>query len=256
MAHEELNTLTMERYLAYLRERVSSTSVNTYYRALKTFFTHLSTRALIDENPMDKIQTPKIPKTSPEILTETEMGMLFKAAKDNKRNGVRDYALVMFLFETGARAGEIAKLKVKDVDFSNKSARVLGKGSKSRTVFFRESTKAALLSLLAERDISSGNQYLFYSERGESLSISGQRQIVKRVAKRAGIKDKRIYTHLLRHNFGTFFIKNGGGESALMGLLGHTTTTTTKIYVHLVETDLQGAHEKYSPMHRIAGMEM
>lgn len=244
---DEVTPHTINAYLARLRETRRSSTANSYCRALRTFFNYLLAEGLLDHNPMANTKTPPVTEEYPEVLDETEAAALIRAAKQNDR----DHAVILFLLDTGARASEVTGLKVGDIDITRRSAKVFGKGRRSRAVFFNEKTARALARWMSHDKRGNPKDWLFPSQRGGRLTASGLRQMIKRTAKRAGLENTRIYTHLLRHTFATYYVKQGGDAHTLTRLLGHKSIKTAQIYVNLVSKDLEEAHKKFSPVGRL-----
>lgn len=135
-------------------------------------------------------------------------------------------------------------------------AQVTGKGNKTRFVYFQEPTKMALAQYITSTGRKRPDEFVFLSQRGGPLSVSGILQMIKRVSARAGLEDRRVYTHLIRHTFGTYYVKQGGDALTLQELLGHSSLATTRIYVHMGNQDLKEAHGKFSPVGRMVEMGM
>lgn len=247
---DEITSHTIIAYLAWLRENRRSSTANSYCRALRTFFNYLVVEGILDRNPMANIRTPRVSEEYPAVLDEKEAAALIRAAKRSDR----DYAIVLFLLDSGARASELTGLKYCDIDMDRCSAKVLGKGGRSRTVFFNERTARALAKWMSRNTRGNARDILFPSQRGGRLTVSGLRQIIKRTARRAGLENIRVFTHLLRHTFATYYVKQGGDAHTLTGLLGHKSVKTAQIYVNLVSRDLEEAHRKFSPVGRLESL--
>lgn len=244
---EELTPGTVRSFLAGLLGDHKITTVSCYCRTLRTFCHFLLREGLIDEDPMRDIKTPKVPRKYPYVLSEEEIAELLSAARRN----ARDYAIVLFLLDTGVRASELTGLHVDDVDFSTMSARVFGKGSKSRTVFFSHTTARALARWKSKRPDIAHEHAFFLSQRRAELTVAGLRQMLKRLQARSTVKDKKVCPHVLRHCFATIYAKEGGDSHSLACLMGHTSTKMAEVYVHMAGRDLARSHRRWSPVEKL-----
>lgn len=223
-------------------------TVATYYANLHAFFRWLEREELIETSPMAKIDPPISRRDAVQPLTPEQARALLKAAQRG-RHARRDEAILLFLLDTGVRASELCGLRLSDLDLAGRTARVLGKGNKSRPVGFSGSTAKALWQYLL-RDPRQESDPVFLSERGGPMDRSSLRQMICRVSKAAGVK---AHPHLFRHTYSVEFLRAGGNQFSLMASLGHTTTTMTSRYVSLAEADVQRAMRQFSPVERLKG---
>lgn len=244
-APEEITAHDVRSYLANLN--CSTVTVNIHCRTLRAFLNFLVKNGYIERNPMDTVPTPRVPRVFPYVLSEEEVAALLKVARSSER----DYAVLLFLLDTGVRASELVGLSVDDLSLAARSARVFGKGAKERMVFFSDVTARALARWLSVREPAAFVDSLFVNRRGEVLTSSGVLQLVRRLGKRAGLEGKRVSPHTLRHTFATLYVKEGGDAHSLQQMLGHTTTKMAEAYVNLVGRDLAEAHRRYSPVGRL-----
>lgn len=240
----ELTPGTIRSFLAGLSDDHKITTVSSYCRALRAFCHFLLREDLIEEDPMKDIRTPKVPRKFPHILSEEEVTELLSVAKRNPR----DYAILLLLLDTGVRASELITLYIDDVDISAMSARVFGKGGKSRTVFFSPVTAKALARWKAKRPDIPHERAFFLSQRGGELTVSGLRLMLKRLQARSAIKDKKVCPHVIRHCFASLYAKEGGDPHSLAALMGHTSTKMAEVYVHMAGRDLARSHRRWSPV--------
>jgi site-specific recombinase XerD len=163
----------------------------------------------------------------------------------------RDEAILLFLFDTGARASEFCGLKMSDLDLSAHRATVLGKGRKTRLLFFGRVTAKAIWQYLRETPRES-HEALFRPDRGchagERFSPAGLLHFFKRLGKAAGIHSVRCSPHTARHTFAVTFLRNGGNVFTLQQMPGHTSLAMTRRYVVLAEADMEAQHREYSLM--------
>ena len=152
-----------------------------------------------------------------------------------------------FLVDSGVRLAELCGLRRKHIDFSNMTARVLGKGDKERTVYFGMKASKALRDYLREEDRKEEDP-IFLSRRGEALTDTGVQQLIDRLGEAAEIRGVRCSPHTFRHTCAVQFLRSGGNQFSLMKLLGHNDLRMTSRYVLLAEADLENQHRAHSPV--------
>ena len=225
---------------------VTSRTVKDYHGHLRTFFRWVVEEGGLEVSPLERIPVPVDRADIVEPFTTEQVNSLLAAAK-RSRHARRDEALLLFLLDTGVRASELCALRLSDVDMSQKRATVMGKGHKSRPVYFGRTTARALWSYLKE-DERTPEDPLFVSERGEALTRSGLLQLIERLGGEAQIRSARCSPHTFRHTFAVSFLRNGGNQFTLMQLLGHTNLQMTARYVKLAQADVENQHRQYSPV--------
>lgn len=219
-----INKNDIRYFLANCFSNLKPSSVNTKIYCLKGFFQWLTDEEIIPKNPARLIKDNKVPKRLRKSLTVTELERLRIACKD-----VKERALLEFLFATGCRVSEAVNTNVSDLDLSNNSLRVIGKGDKQRIVFFSGKSKLHLQNYLETRtDI---NPALFISSKFpyQRMSKRGIEVIISKLGKRAGI-ERPVFPHLLRHTMATLGLQAGANITTIQHLLGHTTPATTQTY--------------------------
>ena len=217
--------------------------------ALRMFHRFLAEEGKVPENVTDALESPKLWKHLPEILSLSEVEELLKAPDSRRLSGLRDLALLELLYAAGLRASEIASLKVSQADLEGGMLRVMGKGSKERMVPIgrkaREVLKRYLRRSRAEGP-AGGSEYLFLSRAGRPISRQTVWSILKKYARRRGLR-KKIYPHILRHSFATHLLENGADLRVVQELLGHSDISTTQIYTHVEKSRLKSIHQKFHP---------
>ena len=237
----KITTDDIRAYITYLgQERhLADTTLQTHINSLRAFFGWLRVEEKIRKNPMNKIHSLKIDKKNArKALNAEEMERLRDACKD-----YREKALVEFLVSTRCRLSEIAGLKFSDLNFTDRSVIVHGKGDKDRVVYF--SDKASFL-IREYQKTRKGGEGLFVSSKTsyQALKPRGIQRILQSISERAGITD-RVHPHLLRHTFATRAINSGMEVSALQKLLGHEDLATTQIYAKMSREVIQHQYNKY-----------
>jgi integrase/recombinase XerC len=238
-----------------LTRKVRPTTVSDYYRDLRALLNFLVADGVLEASPLANIKPPIARPDQIQPFTTEQQQALIQAAKKS-RHPRRDEAMILFLLDTGVRASELCELKRKDLDLQGRSARVLGKGTKYRTVYYGPSTTRALWAYLRE-EAREEEQPLFLSDRGltagEALTRNGLLQFMRRMGKTAKIEATRCSPHTFRHTFAVEFLRGGGNQMTLMHLMGHTGLQMTARYLALAQADLAEQHRQYSPVERMKG---
>ncbi|MDP9364516.1 MAG: tyrosine-type recombinase/integrase, partial [Chloroflexota bacterium] len=178
-------------------EPVSGSQVNSLVRSLHAFCTWLREDEWVDRDLFAKVTIPRTPRLVQETFTPDEIRSLLAAAHGTQRNARRNEALILFMLDTGCRAGEVCALRADEIDWERRIAKVLGKGRKERYVPFSTPTARAMRRYAA-KERRGGSDRLFESEEGRPLTPSGLGQICTRLSRRTGIK---AHPHKFRHTF-------------------------------------------------------
>ncbi len=213
--------------------------------ALRSFLKYL-TRRDIKTLAAEKIELPKIPSRELDLISIEELNRLLSAPDTNTLSGKRDQAILETFFSTGLRVSELCKLNRDNINLKRGEFSVKGKGGKIRVVFLSERAKKSISTYLEKRlDIE---EPLFVNisrskKIKESLRLSPRsiERIVKKYALAAGIM-KKMVPHTLRHAFATDLLQNGADLRSVQMLLGHASITTTQVYTHLTDKELQQIH--------------
>lgn len=232
------------KYRKSLDGSLSHATVAGYVRAIKAFYNWLESNEHIsfEQNVARRLKIPRLPKLEPKSITDGDLEKLIDAA----RVSPRDFALVLFLADTGCRVGGLSDFRLSDLKLSQRQALVTEKGMNTRTLFFGRQTASALRVWLNVR--KSGTDFVFVTDDGKKLSYWGIRQILVRVKSRAGIKG-RANPHSFRHRFARSYIKHGGDLATLADLMGHTDVLVTKRAYAIFQTqELQRKHDMHSPL--------
>lgn len=203
--------------------------------SMHSFFNYLVGEHLIEEDPSDRVDGPKIGRYLPEVLSVEEVTAIIDSVDISTPTGVRNRAMLETLYGLGLRVSELCSLRISNLFFKDGFVRITGKGDKQRLVPIGEPAKASILSYLEVRPQPDGHNYadiLFLNRSGKSLSRVYVFGVVKRQAVSAGV-DKNISPHTFRHSFATHLVENGADLRAVQELLGHSKITTTEIYTHI-----------------------
>jgi integrase/recombinase XerD len=240
----------LQDYLAALAARnLSPRSRSRRLSALRQFFRFLQREEAAAANPVELLDSPRLPRKLPQVLSEGEVAALLNAPDPATPAGQRDAALLEVLYATGLRVSELVGLTLKQVDLRRGVVRPRGKGSKERVVPMVAPAVEKLQAYLTEArpQLLQGRDspYLFVNRRGGCLSRQGFWKILKGYARQAGVRD--LSPHTLRHSFATHLLSRGANLRALQMLLGHADLATTQIYTHLDAARLREAHQKAHP---------
>jgi len=221
--------------------------------SIRVFFNYLSQKAkLIDKNPAQNLETPKIGKRMPKYLSLEDSKKLLNATfNEDNRNMQRDYAIITLFLNCGMRLSELVGIDLKDIDFNECKMTVIGKGNKERTIYLNKACMKALNDYINTRpktsikkDSKNSDKALFLSERLERISNRTVQYIVNRELLRAGLDTTKFSVHKLRHTAATLMYQYGNVDiRALQELLGHESISTTEIYTHVNNEQVRDAIE-------------
>ncbi len=242
-------------FLAYLTN-VHHSKASTRARkvaSIRMFFKYLSQKEkLIEINPAQNLETPKLDKRLPKYLSlEDSKKLLSITANEENRNEKRDYAIITLFLNCGMRLSELVGINIPDIDFGECKMTVIGKGNKERTIYLNKACIKALNNYLEVRpkenikSTKNSKNALFLSERLERISNRTVQHIVDRELRRAGFDTKKYSVHKLRHTAATLMYQYGNVDvRALQELLGHESIATTQIYTHVSHEQARDAVEK------------
>lgn len=239
-------------FISYLATELNSKSATRARKvsSIRMFFKYLATKAkLIDINPAQNLETPKIEKREPKYLTlEDSKRLLSVASDEDNRNNERDYAITTLFLNCGMRLSELVNIDIKNIKFDECKMTVIGKGNKERTIYLNNACMRAIANYLEVRP-KEGIDYkskdaLFLSERRERISNRTVQYIIKKELKKAGLDTNKYSVHKLRHTAATLMYQYGKVDiRALQELLGHASISTTEIYTHLENKQVRNAVE-------------
>ncbi|HEY1140773.1 MAG TPA: site-specific tyrosine recombinase XerD [Lysobacter sp.] len=219
--------------------------------ALRAFFAHRVRTGARADDPTALLDPPKLPRSLPKALGESQVDALLAAPDVTSPLGSRDRAMLELMYACGLRVSELVNLPATAVNLRQGVLRVTGKGSKERLVPLGEEAQHWLESYLATaRPQLAGKRAiapLFLNTNGEAPTRQQFWQLVKRYASVAGIDPARISPHGLRHSFATHLLNHGADLRALQMLLGHSSLSTTQIYTLVAREQLKQLHAKHHP---------
>jgi integrase/recombinase XerD len=218
---------------------------------IKSFFKYLLVEGIIDKDPSALIESPKIGRNIPDILSMEEIDMLIEAVDLDKPEGQRNKAMLETLYSCGLRVSELINLKLTNLFFRQGFIKVEGKGEKERlvpvSIRAMNEINRYILDYRQNLEISktSGN-VLFLNRRGKKLSRIMVFTIIKDLARKTGLK-KSISPHTFRHSFASHLVNGGADLRAVQEMLGHESILTTEIYTHLDRDYLKSTINQFHP---------
>lgn len=230
---------------------ISDQTVDGFYRVLRTLWRFLHSDGLILIDPMNKVERPRRQRRYARPFTAEQLNLLLAQIDVKTSLGLRDYALILLLADSGLRLSEALSLNLGSMDWANNSAVVLGKGRKERRVAWGLTARRALLAWARRVGGIEGSGLLFVNRYGQRLSPCTFDQRMKDYTRAAGIAQKRLSPHALRHFFALSFLKNGGDVMALQKILGHESLEMVRQYANMSDDDVLAKHRAASPLDRI-----
>jgi integrase/recombinase XerD len=241
----------IRRYIDSLYQaRMASRSIARHIATLRNFFAHLIDKGALDSDPSAHLTAPRQWQSLPKYLNKKQIDDLMAACDGAKPQGLRDRAMLEFLYATGLRVSELCGVRLSQLEMSMGVVRVVGKGNKHRIV---PVGKAALKAV--ERYVSDGrpkllkgrpSPYLFVTNRGGAMTRQGFWLLLGGYGKKAGIFHG-LTPHVVRHTFATHLLEGGADLRSLQSMLGHSDISTTQIYTHVVRSRLRKTVDEHHP---------
>jgi len=229
---------------------LSATSICRSLAAIKTYHRFLVREGLAKEDPTALVDTPKIWKRVPDVLSQGEIELILKAAQGKKSQQVRDTAILELFYASGLRVSELVNLRVDNVNFDIGYVRCVGKGSKERIIPVGRTAREAVARYCQEArpKLTKGQMItdLFLSRLGRRMTRQSIWKLIKFYARKANIK-KEIKPHTLRHSFATHLLEHGADLRSVQEMLGHSDISTTQIYTHVDRERLRSIHKQFHP---------
>lgn len=222
----------IREYLKVLgNSNYKSSSINRILSSLKSYYDYLEYKHLIEYNPLKDLNRPRKEKRLPNFINNNDYEEIIKKSLERTDFiGRRNTLLLELLYSSGIRISEAINIKIKDINISDKSIRILGKGSKMRIVYFGEYAKEYLEEYLKVRN--SSLEYLFLNKNNTLLTRRGAEYIISNLVKTSLLK-KKVTPHTFRHSYATEMLNNGADIRSVQELLGHSSLSTTGIYTHV-----------------------
>ncbi len=249
---QEIGAVDISSFLVFIEKLgMSSYSQARILSGIKSFYVYLRMENLIDVNPCDMIDAPKLGRKLPDTLEFHEIEEIFSVIDLSTPEGARNRAILETLYSSGLRVSELINLRISNLFFSDGFIKVLGKGEKERLVpIGDDAVKFNTIYMNQIRNhvsiVKGYENYVYLNRRGKGLSRVMVFMMIKDFARQAGIK-KNISPHTFRHSFATHLIEGGADLRAVQTMLGHESITTTEIYTHLDRDYLKQVIKEFHP---------
>ena len=220
--------------------------------SLRSFCKWLVLEGVLNDNPCDRVDTPKLGRYLPDVLSVEDIEKIIGAVDTSTWMGLRDRALLEVLYGCGLRVSEAVGLKVSSLYFDEGFVRIIGKGNKERLVPMGEMAHDALKIYLEARGTVvnlADSEMVFVNRYGDGLSRVSAFKAVKKIALLAGLR-KKISPHTFRHSFATHLIENGADLRVVQEMLGHESVVTTEIYTHVDSSTWHGTILEHHPRNK------
>lgn len=248
---EEVKKNHIIGYLAWeMDQKAAAASVARSFSSIKGFYKFLVVEEYIALNPTTDLETPKIKRKLPKVLTIEEVDKLMQQPDVMLPLGMRDRAMLELMYGTGTRVSELLDLQIDDINIWAGFLRCLGKGNKERIIPVNQTS-----ILWVERYLARGRpmlvkkhtgRTLFLNAHGRPLTRQGFFKILFVYGEKAEL-NKDLTPHILRHSFATHLLENGADLRAVQEMLGHADISTTQIYTHLTKSRLREVYHKFHP---------
>lgn len=249
---EKVKLNHLKAFVQTLNERgVSPRTQARTISGIKSFYKYLLIEGAIDKDPTSLLESPKIGRKLPDVLSMEEIDALINAVDLNKAEGQRNKAMLETLYSCGLRVSELVNLKITNLFFEQGYVKIEGKGGKERLVPASNSAIEEINKYLNTyrkklRVHKDSENILFLNRRGRKLSRVMIFTIIKNLAAKLGM-DKKISPHTFRHSFATHLINGGADLRAVQEMLGHESILTTEIYTHLDSDYLKSTIQQFHP---------
>ncbi|MCR4435536.1 MAG: site-specific tyrosine recombinase XerD [Clostridiales bacterium] len=244
------NKTTVIAYLLYLQKKGRATStISRNLASIRSFYQYIAKNKIIDHDPTAELESPKVEKKLPQILSTKEVELLLEQPKCVDLKGYRDKAMLELLYATGIRVSELICLNVSDINLDMGFIRC-NKGSRERMIPIGSMAIAALQEYLSKsRQLliqKSDEKALFVNINGRRLTRQGFWKIIKQYKNQAKI-NKDITPHTLRHSFAAHLLENGADLRSIQEMLGHSDISSTQIYAQIAKNRIKEIYKKTHP---------
>ncbi len=253
--HQKLVSADQSSIQKFLAERfdggASARSNARLLSTLKQYYRHLIKLGKRQDNPTALISAPRIHRTLPQSLTESDIEKLLSAPDLETDFGMRDRCMLELMYSSGLRVSELVGLQMNQVNTNLGLVRLIGKGSKERVIPVGEEALHWLAMYVKQsrpglQREKVPNDALFLSSRGTAITRQAFWQNIKKHLLKAGVKTV-FSPHSLRHAFATHLLNHGADLRTVQMLLGHSSLSTTQIYTHIAQSRLQSIHARHHP---------
>jgi integrase/recombinase XerD len=248
---EKIDSQDLREFVFHQKDSgLAASSIRRMLSSLRGYFAFLLEEGVLDADPSERLESPRVGRKLPETLSVEEIGKILEAPDPDHPLYWRDRSILEVLYATGMRVSELVDLRMGNVDLDEGICSVFGKGSKERLVPLGGPARRALGRYLREvrgrLDLGRGEGRVFLNLRGRPLTRASIFDFVKKYAARAGITGK-VSPHTFRHSFATHLLEGGADLAAVQELLGHADISTTQIYTHVDREYLREVHRTFHP---------
>lgn len=250
LGYNDLKNFVSELYDLGLSARSQARIIS----GIKQFYLFLILENILQNDPSELLEMPKIGRKLPEVLSVEEIDQLIDAIDLSKPEGHRNKAILETLYSCGLRVSELVNLRFEDLFFTDGFLRITGKGNKQRLVPVSQTVEKEINiyveNIRTQLKIKTGNEsYVFLNRRGAKLTRNMIFTIIKNLSTSINLQ-KNISPHTFRHSFATHLLEGGANLRAIQEMLGHESITTTEIYTHLDQSFLKEAIISYHPRNK------
>ncbi len=254
IAYTNVNYNLIKEYLMVLyNQKLSRNTVARRLSSLRSFYKYLLNNNHVQNNPFKLVSSPKKEKRLPKYLGINELEDVFRSIDTSNSLGQRDSIIMEILYATGIRCGELVNIKLKDIDFSKKEIKVIGKGKKERIVEFGDYCYKSIKLFIEDgrKALINKNKlldhgYLVINNNGKKITTRGVAKVIDKLITKASI-NKHVTPHMLRHTFATHLLNEGCDLLTVQELLGHESLESTAIYTHVSNQHLREVYLKCHP---------
>ena len=240
-----INKEDIIKYLKYLdNEKLSNRSIGTILSSLRCFYNYLLDNGFVKVNMFKLISNPKMDKKLPNFLSYEDLQKILDSITDKDILSLRNKMIIELLYATGIRVSELINIKISDIDFNNKTIKVMGKGKKERIVFFGDYALDAINTYLKNNPYN--NEYLVLNNKGKKITVRGVELIIEKISKMACINNN-AHPHTFRHTFATHMLNNGCPLKSVQEYLGHSSLSSTEVYTHITNDYIKEEYLKNIP---------
>ncbi|TQV88526.1 tyrosine recombinase XerC [Aliikangiella coralliicola] len=246
----QVKTIHIRQLSAYChRQGLSPKSIALILSACRSFFSYLVNQDQIAFNPAKGVKAPKVSRSLPKTVDVDQVVALLEGIDDGEDIGIRDKAVAELFYSSGIRLAELVRLNLNDLDLKDATARITGKGDKTRVVPIGRHALDAIKEWLKIRGVWLANidmDALFVTERKTRLSPRAIQKRLEFWGKMIGLNG-RLHPHRFRHSCATHLLESSGDLRAVQELLGHADISTTQVYTHLDFQQLAAVYDKAHP---------
>lgn len=253
---DEVDRIVVNQFIIYLRHKTTmkgplkNTTIARKLSTLRSMYRYFNEYIGIVNNPFVYVKSPKQTKKIPEFLFYNEMETFLESFDLDSEDGLRNRALFELMYACGLRVSEACQLRVEDIDFQEGFLKIIGKGDKQRIVPFYPEVGDLVqryLNVVRPQWVSDlKNSFVFVNQRGKAITPRGVQYILDKEVLRCGLHI-HVHPHMFRHSFATHLLDNGADLRVVQELLGHSSLSTTQIYVHVTQERLKTVYEQAHP---------